>query len=108
MALKLVQKLQAAREGIPAAAPVIAHDCGERSRDSARGVACPLPLDRHERLTAGHMNKPEQGNRSRIDLDDPDEVSYWTDELNCSEKVLREVVADVGDAAAAVREVLGK
>lgn len=44
--------------------------------------------------------------RGRIDLDDPREVSWWRKRFDCSEEQLREAVAEVGDSAAMVEQVL--
>lgn len=44
--------------------------------------------------------------RGRIDLDDPREVSWWRKRFDCSEKQLREAVAQVGDSAAMVEQLL--
>jgi hypothetical protein len=44
--------------------------------------------------------------RGRIDIDDPREVSWWRKQFDCSEEQLREAVAQVGDSAAIVEQVL--
>lgn len=44
--------------------------------------------------------------RGRIDLDDPREVSWWRKRFDCSEEQLREAVAQVGDNAAIVEQLL--
>lgn len=44
--------------------------------------------------------------RGRIDLDDPREVSWWRKRFDCSESQLREAVAQVGDSAAMVEQLL--
>ena len=44
--------------------------------------------------------------RGRIDLDDPREVSWWRKRFDCSERQLREAVAQVGDSAAMVEQLL--
>lgn len=44
--------------------------------------------------------------RGRIDLDDPREVSWWRKRFDCSEEQLREAVAQVGDSAAMVEQLL--
>lgn len=46
--------------------------------------------------------------RSRVDLNRPDEVAYWTERLEVDEADLRRAVADVGDQAQALREHLGR
>jgi hypothetical protein len=44
--------------------------------------------------------------RGRIDLTDPREVSWWRKQFGCSERQLREAVAQVGDSAAMVEQLL--
>jgi len=44
--------------------------------------------------------------RSRIELDNPREVSWWSKRFGCSEEQLRQAVAQVGDAAAQVEQLL--
>jgi hypothetical protein len=40
---------------------------------------------------------------SRINIHEPYEVSWWTHELGCTERQLREAVQEVGTSARAVR-----
>ena len=44
--------------------------------------------------------------RGRIDLSDPREVNWWRKQFGCSEGQLREAVAEVGDNAAIVEQML--
>lgn len=44
--------------------------------------------------------------RGRIDLSNPREVRWWRKKFDCSEDQLREAVAEVGDRAAIVEQVL--
>lgn len=44
--------------------------------------------------------------RGRIDLSDPREVNWWRKQFDCSEGQLRQAVAEVGDSAAVVEQVL--
>jgi hypothetical protein len=44
--------------------------------------------------------------RSRIALDNPREVSWWSKRLGCSEQQLREAVEQVGDSAAQVEQLI--
>ena len=44
--------------------------------------------------------------RGRIDLSDPREVNWWRKKFDCSEQLLREAVAEVGDSAAIVEQML--
>jgi hypothetical protein len=44
--------------------------------------------------------------RGRIDLSDPREVNWWRKKFDCSEGQLREAVAEVGDSAAIVEQLL--
>jgi uncharacterized protein DUF3606 len=46
--------------------------------------------------------------RSRININEPHEVRYWTGRLGVSEEDLRKAVAAVGVSAAQVAEHLGK
>ena len=45
-------------------------------------------------------------NRGLIDLDDPREVSWWSKRFGCSQEQLRQAVAQVGNAAAQVEQLL--
>lgn len=44
--------------------------------------------------------------RGRIDLSDPREVNWWRKQFECSEEQLREAVAEVGESAAMVEQML--
>jgi hypothetical protein len=44
--------------------------------------------------------------RSQINLDDPREVSWWRKRFGCSEDQLRGAVAEVGNSAAKVEQLL--
>ena len=44
--------------------------------------------------------------RSMIDLTDPREVSWWRKQFGCSEEQLRRAVAEVGNSAAKVEQLL--
>ncbi len=46
--------------------------------------------------------------RSRININEPHEVRYWTGRLDVSEEDLRKAVAEVGVSAQQVAEHLGK
>ncbi|MGN6589678.1 MAG: DUF3606 domain-containing protein [Sphingomicrobium sp.] len=46
--------------------------------------------------------------RSRINVNEPWEVRWWTQELRVTETQLREAVRQVGVSAAAVRQRLGR
>ncbi len=45
---------------------------------------------------------------SRINIHEPYEVRYWTQELGVSEEQLRQLVKEHGVAVSAVRNALGK
>ena len=45
---------------------------------------------------------------SRISLDEPYEVEYWTKELGVSKDKLKQLVAQHGHSAEKVRQALGK
>lgn len=55
-----------------------------------------------------YLNNRGAQDRARISLDEPHEVRYWTEALNVSEDRLRELVAEVGQSAKAVRDKLGQ
>jgi len=44
--------------------------------------------------------------RGRIDMSDPREVNWWRKKFDCSEDQLREAVAEVGENAAMVEQLL--
>jgi hypothetical protein len=44
--------------------------------------------------------------RGLIDLDDPREVNWWRKRFGCSEDQLRRAVAEVGNSAANVEQLL--
>lgn len=44
--------------------------------------------------------------RGLIDLDDPREVSWWSKRLGCSQQQLRKAVAEVGNSAAQVEQLI--
>jgi hypothetical protein len=46
--------------------------------------------------------------RARINVNEPHEVRYWTEQLQVSEEQLRKVVGEVGVSADAVRQKLGR
>ena len=45
-------------------------------------------------------------NRSLINLNDPREVSWWRKRFGCNEEQLRRAVAQVGNSAAKVEQLL--
>lgn len=53
-------------------------------------------------------NKQGQQDRSRINVNQPHELAYWTQALGISAERLREIVSEVGASASAVRERLGR
>lgn len=44
--------------------------------------------------------------RNVIELDNPREVSWWTKRFGCNEEQLRKAVAEVGNSAARVEQLL--
>ena len=54
------------------------------------------------------LSKRGPQDRSRINVNEPHELRYWTQALGVTEAQLREAVKAVGPSAAAVREHLGK
>jgi hypothetical protein len=53
------------------------------------------------------LTKPEQPDRSKINLDHPHEVKYWTRALKVSKEDLLRAIDKVGNSAATVRKELG-
>ena len=45
-------------------------------------------------------------NRGLIDMNDPREISWWRKQFGCSEEQLRRAVAEVGNSAAKVEQLL--
>ncbi|HAP26160.1 MAG TPA: DUF3606 domain-containing protein [Achromobacter sp.] len=54
------------------------------------------------------LSKRGPQDRSRINVNEPHELRYWTQELGVSESELRDAVKAVGPSATAVREHLRK
>ncbi len=54
------------------------------------------------------LSKRGPQDRSRINVNEPHELRYWTQELGISEAELRDAVKAVGPSATAVREHLRK
>jgi hypothetical protein len=54
------------------------------------------------------LSKRGPQDRSRINVNEPHELRYWTQALGVTEAQLREAVMAVGPSATAVREHLGK
>lgn len=53
------------------------------------------------------LTKREKPDRSKINMNQPHEVKYWTHALNVSKVELQMAVEKVGNSAAAVRKELG-
>jgi hypothetical protein len=53
------------------------------------------------------LTKKEQPDRSKINMNQPHEVKYWTHALGVSHEDLQRAVDKVGNSAAAVRKELG-
>jgi len=51
--------------------------------------------------------KRVQPDRSKINLDQSDELKYWTRALKVSEEEIRAAIEKVGNSAATVRKELG-
>ncbi|MFL6707342.1 MAG: DUF3606 domain-containing protein [Massilia sp.] len=54
------------------------------------------------------LTKRGQQDRSRIAMQEPHEVRYWTETLGLNKEQLQELVDRVGNSAAAVRQELAK
>ena len=57
---------------------------------------------------ADNLQERGPADRSRINLSERWELSYWTKELGVSEEVLRRAVEKAGSSVSAVRKELGK
>ena len=57
---------------------------------------------------ADDTSKSGGADRSRINVNQPHEVAYWTKALGVSEEELKRAVKSVGEGADAVRRHLGK
>ncbi|GAB3414626.1 DUF3606 domain-containing protein [Massilia agilis] len=55
---------------------------------------------------ADDLNQRGQQDRSRINMNEPWEVKYWTRELGVSQEELARAVAQAGNSVTAVREQL--
>jgi hypothetical protein len=55
----------------------------------------------------GSLTKKEQPDRSKINVQQPYEVKYWTHALGVSNEELQKAVEKVGNSAASVRKELG-
>jgi hypothetical protein len=53
------------------------------------------------------LSRRGQGDRSRVNINEPHEVRYWTEKFGCSEEELRAVVGRVGPMAVDVERALG-
>jgi Protein of unknown function (DUF3606) len=74
---------------------------------SARPTPQPAPPRRAQGLTMADLTKQAVPDRSKIALDRPDQVKYWTRHLGITDDELRRAIERVGNSAAAVRKELG-
>ncbi|WP_434799968.1 DUF3606 domain-containing protein [Paracidovorax citrulli] len=65
-------------------------------------------VSRGEEKMADDLRNRGPQDRSRINVNEPWEVTYWTKEFGCSEAQLRAAVKAVGVMVADVRRHLGK
>ena len=54
------------------------------------------------------LTRQSKPDRSKINLNEPDEVQFWTRHLNISREDLQKAIDKVGNSAAAVRKELGR
>jgi hypothetical protein len=54
------------------------------------------------------LKKKGPADRSKINVNEPWEVDYWTKELGVSKDELAKIVKKVGNSSAAVRKELGR
>jgi hypothetical protein len=52
------------------------------------------------------LSKRPPQDASRINIHEPYEVRWWTHELGCTERQLKEAVSEVGTSAQAIRNYL--
>jgi hypothetical protein len=57
---------------------------------------------------ADDLSKRGGGDRSRVNVNEPHEVRYWTQKFGCTEDELRAAVSRVGVLASDVEEELGR
>ena len=53
------------------------------------------------------LTNREHPDRSKINLDQPDELKYWSHALGVSKEKIRAAIEKVGNSAGAVRKELG-
>ena len=54
----------------------------------------------------GYVFETVPAQRDRVDLTNPSEVMYWSKKFGCSERQLRQAVAQVGNSSAMVEQLL--
>ena len=54
----------------------------------------------------GYVFETVPAQRDRVDLTNPSEVMYWSKKFGCSERQLRQAVAQVGNSSALVEQLL--
>jgi hypothetical protein len=67
-----------------------------------------MPAQLWEGIMADDLNNRGPQDRNRISLEGRHEVAYWTKALGIDEAALKQLVARVGNNAAAVKAALGK
>ena len=69
----------------------------------------PLKRDRslHRSSTVENASKRDQPDRSKINMQRPGEVKYWSRALKVSKEDIQKAVDKVGNSAATVRKELG-
>jgi hypothetical protein len=66
----------------------------------------PVEQENLETPTMAYVFESVPADRGLIDLDDPREVNWWRKRFGCSEDQLRHAVAQVGNSAANVEQLL--
>lgn len=54
------------------------------------------------------MTTPPQEKGPEVNLNDPQDVRYWSERLGCTPSALREAVEEVGTSAVAIEEYLAE
>ena len=65
----------------------------------------PVPKTKEHRARA-YVFDTIPANRGLIDMNDPREICWWRKQFGCSEEQLRRAVAEVGNSAAKVEQLL--
>jgi hypothetical protein len=71
-----------------------------------RPIGALLGDRRRSRIMFAEYKEPAPGDRSRINVEQPEDMSYWTSEFEVDEPTLRGAIQAVGDLPDDVRDYL--